>query len=119
MKILELLEGMSWNGYSWIGGASDEGHADFDPNKFGNQRSTVNRYAKARPQSPYRNIAQRKMIAAKVPFDAKDMFKELVGRGNYAWNGDTKTWSVNSAILTPELRQRLRQLNIELIEPRV
>lgn len=117
MKIMELLhEGMEWNGNSWTGGASDEGHADFDPldprrhqnNGFGKRPS---RYDAPRPVRAARN-----MVPARMPYDAKDAFKDLVGKGNYAWHGETKTWYVNASILTPAIRQRLLQLNVEVVE---
>lgn len=114
MKIQEVLvEGATWSDAGWIGGASDEGHDDFNPlqqhNRGFGPRPTRNTFQQ-------RPVATRRMVPVRMPFDAKDMFKELVGKGNYAWKGETKQWFVNANILTDVLRQRLRQLNVEITE---
>lgn len=114
MKILELItEGRSWTENSWVGGASDEGHADFDPLQkhnggFGPRPN--------RTQFAQRPRVTRRMVPVRMPFDAKDAFKDLVGKGNYAWQGETKTWYVNANILTDELRRQLNHLNVEVNE---
>lgn len=116
MKILTLLEGREWVGDHWIGGASDETGPEYEKDHafkyhsggYG-PRPTRSQYA-ARPQPT------KRMIPVKMPYDAKDSFKELVGKGNYAWKGETKTWYMNANILTDQLRQRLMQLNVEVIE---
>lgn len=113
MKIQKLLEGKYWNGYAWIGGASDEGHPDFDPLQQSRGGYVDRRYG-PRPPRPKKN-----MIVVKMPYDAKDIFKELAGKGNYSWEGETKTWRVNAAILTDRLRRLFAEYNIEIVEPKV
>lgn len=108
MKILDVLrEGMTWNGVNWIGGASDEGHNDFDP--FQRERG-----GRTYRPSPRRATAPVPFVAIRVPFAVKDAFKEVVGKGNYAWDGDHKTWKIKASLLTPELRQRLSDMGIEV-----
>lgn len=111
MKILEILnEGMTWSDAGWIGGASDEGHADFDPmQRFNRGR----RYAPSRPQNPYRNTGPDPFVAVRVPYAMKDAFKEVAGKGNYAWDGDHKTWKIRTSLLTQQMRQRLADMGIE------
>lgn len=112
MKILDVLkEGMTWNGTHWIGGASDEGHDDFDPFQYANRGR---RYAPSRPQNPYRSMGPDPFVAVRVPYAMKDAFKEVVGKGKYMWDGDHKTWKVKSSALTPEMRQRLHDMGIEV-----
>lgn len=110
MKILEILnEGMKWNGDHWIGGASDEGHDDFDPFQYHNRGmiSKPRYYNKPKAQP-------KEFVAIRVPFAVKDAFKEVVGKGNYAWDVDHKTWKINAALLTPEMKQRLGDMGITM-----
>lgn len=114
MKILDILEeGMKWTGTEWIGGASDEGHDDFDPFQQAN-RGRVYRPGAPRAQRPaYRApVAPAAFVALRVPFAVKDAFKEVAGKGNYAWEGETKTWKIKASVLTPEMRQRLGDMGI-------
>lgn len=115
MKILDVLnEGATWTDAGWVGGASDEGHNDFDPMQRDNKGYTRPRYSAARPSNPYRRLSPAQFVAIRVPFAVKDAFKEVAGKGNFAWDGDHKTWKINAAILTPEMRQRLGDMGIEV-----
>ena len=117
MKIQDILkEGMNWTDAGWIGGASDEGHADFDPMQRSNGGRTGPRYAPTRPQNPYRGMttAHDEFLPVRVPYAVKDAFKEVVGKGNYVWDGDHKTWKMRKSMMTPEMRQRLFDMEIEL-----
>ncbi len=116
MKILEILEeGKTWSDAGWIGGASDEGHDDFDP-----MQRERGGFVRRPGASPYPRQAYRAPAAPvaftplRVPFAVKDAFKEVAGKGNYAWEGETKTWKIKSSLLTPEMRQRLGDMGIEV-----
>ena len=116
MKILDILEeGMTWNGVNWIGGASDEGHDDFDPFQQANRGRVYRPGARSYQKPTYRApAAPVTFVALRVPFAVKDAFKEVAGKGNYAWDGDTKTWKIKSSVLTPEMRQRLGDMGVEV-----
>jgi hypothetical protein len=111
MKILDILvEGKTWTEAGWIGGASDEGHDDFDPMQQANGGYISRPYAR-----PYRApAAPMAFVAIRVPFAVKDAFKEVAGKGNYAWDGDHKTWKIKTSLLTPQMRQRLGDMGIEV-----
>lgn len=108
-----------------------EDRADFDPkNPLANRRAFERDYLNGNPGKSFiggcryipvkRSPRPQKKYqildgTAKVPFSVKDLFKEILGAGAYAWNNEFKEWHYATARLTSEQKQTLIESGVVFI----